>query len=95
VNQLSIDFDAARLARKRDPETSRAAAEATGSFRARHIALIAEALRTHGPMTAHEIAAVTRLDNVQVSRRGKEMTERGLVTIGPDQRSGCRVWRAA
>lgn len=95
MNQLCLEFTPERLARKRDPETSKRAASNTASFRARHAALIWEALKQHGPMTAHEIAARTNLDNVQVSRRGKEMVERNLVTIGPATRDGCRVWRAA
>lgn len=82
------------LARRDDPQTSKRAAVKSSEFRARHIAVILDALRQHGPMTAIEIASVTRLDNVQISRRGKEMQQSGLVSVGPDIRDGCRVWRA-
>lgn len=95
MTQLALPFAAERLARRTDAQTSKQSAAATVSFRARHIALIWATLKEHGPMTAHEIAARINLDNVQVSRRGKEMVERQLVTIGPGTRDGCRVWAAA
>lgn len=93
MNQLALQFPASKLARRSDPTTSKDAAAASKPFRARHAALILAALNECGAMTAKEIAAHTRIDNVQVSRRGKEMEETGLVTIGPDTRDGCRVWR--
>lgn len=94
MTQLALPFAAERLARRTDAQTSKQSAAATVSFRARHIALIWGTLKEYGPMTAKQIAACTALDNVQVSRRGKEMEARRLVTIGPDTRDGCRIWRA-
>lgn len=82
------------LSRALDPATSHAAAHRAREFRARHEALILDALRVHGPMTAREIASVIRLDSVQISRRGREMQLRGLVSIGPHSRNGCRIWEA-
>lgn len=92
VEQTSLDFDARRLARKDDPATSKNAAGRVGEFKTRHIALIWNALES-GPMTKDEIAAVTRLTDIQVARRGKEMSEAGLVMIGPATQNGCRIWR--
>lgn len=83
-----------QLARATDPETSHEAAARSDRFRARHIALIWDALRTRGPMTAKEIAIATRLDSVQVSRRGKEMVEALLIAVLSDRRDGCRIWKA-
>jgi transposase len=94
IGKLSISFGDRLLARTGDPSTSVRSAARSSEFRARHAAIILQALRDHGPMTAHEIAAVTRLDNVQISRRGKQMVEDKLVTIGPDVRDGCRIWCA-
>lgn len=92
MDQLALNFTPERLTRRRDPQTSREAAERSGKFRGRHEALILEALKA-GPMTKDEIATATGLTDIQVARRGKEMTEAGLVTIGPETRDGCRVWK--
>lgn len=83
------------LSRTYDPQTSVIAALRVVSFKARHEALILEALRVHGPMTKDGIASVTRLDAVQVARRGRGMERAGLVMLGPDTFEGCRVWRRA
>lgn len=82
------------LSRRTDPHTSKAAASRAESFRARHEAKIWQALKDYGPMIPCEIAAHTGMDSVAVSRRGAGMARKGLVTLGPDVREGCRVWRA-
>lgn len=92
MDQLVLEFDPRRLARASGPETSKTAAERTKEFKARHSALIWDALRA-GPMTKDELAKATGLTDIQVARRGKECVEAGLVTIGPDARNGCRIWR--
>ena len=83
-------FDPKRLARRRDPEASRKAAEnvvRTGLAQ-NHDGRIVRALLDHlgEPMTAKEIGACTFLTNVQVCRRlgpnGKLRTE-GTVRLVP------------
>jgi hypothetical protein len=77
MSQLAIDFNATALARREDPETSKAAAAEAATFLARHLALILSALKT-GSKTKDEIAAVTRLDHIAVARRMKQGEDRGL-----------------
>lgn len=82
------------LSRSSDPETSRVAGENSKEFRARHISKIWAVLKDFGPMNKNEIAIKTGLDATQVARRGKEMELNHLVSIGPDSKDGCRLWRA-
>ena len=90
---------AAALARRDDPDTSKEAAARVSEFKARHLALIADALSAGGK-TKDEIAAVTRLDHIAVARRMKEGEERKLWRR-TDQRRASRtgrreiVWEAA
>ena len=93
MNQLSI-FDPLR-ARKRDPDTSKSAAQSVSAFEADHFRLILAAIDRLGWATIHEIAHETGLDHVQVGRRCPEMAE--LVPHPTERRpspSGrsCRVW---
>lgn len=81
------------LLRRADPDTSHDAAHRACEFKTRHEALILDALRAHGPMTAREIASVIRLDSVQISRRRRGMERKRLVSIWPNARNGCRIWR--
>jgi len=82
------------LSRISDPETSQRAGENSKEFRARHISKIWAALIDFGPMNKNEIAIKTGLDATQVARRGKEMELNHLVSIGPDVKDGCRLWRS-
>ncbi len=82
------------FSRSSDPETSRVAGENSKEFRARHISKIWAVLKDFGPMNKNEIAVKTGLDATQVARRGKEMELNHLVSIGPDSKDGCRLWRA-
>lgn len=82
------------LARNTDPSTSHDAARRADTFKARHEAVILQALRDYGAMIPSEIAAHCRLDSIAISRRGAGMQRKGLITCGPDVREGCRVWRA-
>lgn len=82
------------LSRSSDPETSKLAGENSKEFRARHISRIWGSLKDFGPMNKNEIALRTGLDATQVARRGKEMELNHLVSIGPDSKDGCRLWRA-
>ena len=88
-----------RLVRPLAPQTSRDAAARVEEFRARHVALILQALKAAGPrgLTKDEMARVTRLDATQIARRGKDGD--GLWRVGPETRQGntgrrCRVWFA-
>jgi DNA-binding IscR family transcriptional regulator len=92
MSQLTLSFDRP-LSRRTDPATSHRAADRSSEFRAKHRALIWNALLEHGPMTYREIAEITRLEPVAVNRRGKEMQDGGLVQIGPDTKDGMRLWR--
>jgi hypothetical protein len=92
-------------ARKRDPETSHAAAAKASRFSESHAGRIHVAL-TQGPATAHELAERTGLTVVQIDRRlpdlaalklarvvttdGKPVEEGGT----PETRDGFRVWEA-
>lgn len=80
------------MVRRSDHDTSAAAAVKALSFKAGHEATIYAAL-ANGDMTAKEIAEVTRLDSVQVSRRLKSMTERRLIERTSLKRDGCYVLR--
>jgi DNA-binding MarR family transcriptional regulator len=82
------------LSRRTDPITSYQAARRIGLHVDSHEWAILQALES-GPMTAKELARATKLTDVQVSRRGAAMCRQSLITIGPDQRDGCRIWRHA
>jgi DNA-binding MarR family transcriptional regulator len=92
--QMTLNITPVR-SRRTDPATSVRAGEKAQTFAPRHIALIWNALREHGPMTPREIAKVTGLDYHAVQRRGKELESKGLIVRGVDERHGMRVWRAA
>ena len=85
---------AVAYSRTSDPETSQRAGENSKEFRARHISKIWAALKDFGPMNKNEIASKTGLDATQVARRGKEMELNHLVSIGPESKDGCRLWKA-
>lgn len=92
--ELKPGGDCRVLSRSSDPETSKVAAENSKEFRVRHMSKIWAALKDYGPMNKNEIASKTGLDATQVARRGKEMELNHLVSIGPDSKDGCRLWRA-
>lgn len=73
------------LVRSEDPATSKTAATSAGALRARHFAVILEALRSApAGLTAEEIARATDLDPVQVNRRLAGM-RRACLIIRTDQ----------
>lgn len=92
--QLSLTLEPPK-ARRRDPDTSKAAAKAAERFQASHAGRILAALRIH-PMTAGEISAHTGLSVEQVCRRLPEITQARVMTQGgqPLERDGYRVWMA-
>lgn len=92
MNQLSLTLEALR-ARRRDPDTSKAAAKAAERFQASHAGRVLAALRIH-PMTAKEISAHTGLSVEQVCRRLPEITGVSVMTAGGQafERDGFRIW---
>lgn len=90
-------------ARRADPQTSHQAAKRAAEFAGNHEARIFDAIQAAGNRgaTAKEIAAVTGLTDVQVSRRLKAMGEterierRALTDCsGFESRNGCAIWWA-
>lgn len=112
MNQLALPFDPPR-ARTRDPQTSHDAAERAAEFAATHEGIIFGALHDAGMRgaTIKEIAAMTRLSDVQVARRLCAMERnktvrreqigirevRGRLFSTPvyTARNGCAVWWVA
>lgn len=104
MNQLAINFDPITRARRSDPVTSQDAAQRAMLFACSHEATCFGAIHDAGDKgaTAKEIAALTKLTDVQVSRRLGNMGERGLITrkLKPEAkgerdfeaRGGCAVW---
>lgn len=90
MNQMALTF-AAPAARRRDPDTSKAAARRALDFAAGHYARIYAALETDG--TIYEIGQRCGLDHVAVARRLPEMAKAGLAEPTAARREGCRVWR--
>lgn len=93
MNQLNIQFEPERLARKRDPETSKRAAERVGQFKAKHESAIFGYLRDHPEgATYREIAAGVNLEPVAVGRRMKGLQERAGV-YADGERNRMTVWK--
>ncbi len=100
MSQMAIDFDAQRAVRASDPVTSVLAAERAARFASSHAGRILQALKTHGPRSAHELSQLIGLTIVQVDRRLPELKRAKLAAVvtlddGADLvRNGCRVWEA-
>lgn len=81
--QLSINFEPRKLARRTDPATSHSAAAMARELRARdHLAIVA-CLREHGPMDGRSI--MRRLgwtDPGKVTRRLPELNDRMIRRTG-------------
>lgn len=90
MNQMAL-FSSRPAARRRDPETSKAAARRAVEFAAGHYARIFDALEADG--TIYEIGQRCGLDHVAVARRLPEMAKAGLAEPTETRREGCRVWR--
>lgn len=89
MTQLAIDFTA--RARRRDPETSRAAANRIdGSALAQQVL---HELRMNGPGTSHELAARLGMSLVTVSPRMKPLEDNNKVRRA-GKRDGRTVWEA-
>lgn len=94
-----MTLDELRRARRRDPETSKAAAAAAHELANEHRLLILAALRDAGrELNATEIGAIVKLDSVQVCRRLGELEDDGLaeptaITRPSDKGRASRCWR--
>lgn len=74
----SLDAPAAR---RRDPETSKAAAASAKDLQARHAALIVDCLKKHGPAGKDRLGALTSMTGVQCCRRLSELARAKLVRL--------------
>lgn len=78
MNQPELPFDAHKLARTENPETSKAAARSCRELRGEHHALILDAL-ADGNANADELAPRCGLTRHQIGRRLGELENAGLV----------------
>ena len=78
--QLTLTPDEPR-ARRRDPETSHAAASSAKELQQRHHRVVLANLAHYGPLGKTEIARLSGLDGVAVARRMSEMQRAGWVTL--------------
>ena len=98
MDQAAFDFTVSH-ARRSDPTTSsRAAASMIASSEAQREAVYWALLRAGVPLTAHEIAARTGLDQVQVCRRLPDLEKQGRAEPTDIERPGpsgrpSRCWR--
>lgn len=69
-----------------DIDTSHAAAAAAGSLASRHRALVYQALRSGGPQSSEQIAAVVGLDTLQVMKRISDLRNDGTVVDSGERR---------
>lgn len=79
------EFESASIARRSDPESSKAAAReitANGTRAAQKLAVL-WALREHPGVTSLELANLKGLDRYTVSRRLPDLLADGLVRKGP------------
>lgn len=90
MNQMAL-FSAAPAARRRDPETSKAAALKAVDFVALHRARILAVLDQPG--TIYDLAERCGLDRVAIARRLPELAREGVAEPTDERRDGCRVWR--
>lgn len=94
--QLGLQLDPPR-ARRRDPDTSREAAERVNEFAAAHYQKIIAALRL-GPGSIYDLADRAGITHVQAARRMGELEVGKQVRVvqGEKRRSPsgrpCRVW---
>ena len=69
------------MARRSDPETSKAAARAAVDLATQHQAAIVRCLKQFGALGKDGIASRTRITGVQVARRLPELERIGLVKL--------------
>lgn len=91
MNQLGLDLQPPR-ARRKDPDTSHAAARKAALFQGSHHKLILDALAV-APGNIYELGRRTGLGHVAVARRLPELDALKLAEPTEEKREGCRVWR--
>ena len=99
MNQLAIEFNPVRLARKTDPATSKEAAERVREFFAGHAQKVLDCLKAHGPQTPEQIGARIGLDPYAIRKRLPELERAGFAqptgeTAPTASGRSQRVWRA-
>ena len=82
------------LARRRDPQTSHAAASRAASVAPSHRNIILAALRDRGPLTVYGIEAATGIPAHKAGKRMKELERLGLAAPTGNEIEGCRTWLA-
>jgi len=97
--QLDL-FDVSKVdfgpqARRTDARTSHARSAKVNSFSRGQAARILKALADDGPANKNELARRTGLTDVEVARLGAPLARAYRVTLGPDERDGCQIWRLA
>lgn len=90
MNQMALILPAP-AARRRDPETSKAAALQAVNFAELHRGRILAVFDRPG--TIYDLAERCGLDRVAIARRLPELERQGLVEPTNERRDGCRVWR--
>lgn len=99
MNQIAIDFTPHKLARRRDPATSKEAASRVKEFAAGQCAAILAVLREKGPLGAEQIAAYLNIDAYAVRKRLADLEHAGRarpLALHRMTASGRheRIWRA-
>lgn len=99
MNQLAIDFTPHKLARRRDPATSKEAASTVKEFAAGQCAAILAVLREKGPLGAEQIAAYLNIDAYAVRKRLADLEHASKALPLPMHRMTAsgrheRIWRA-
>lgn len=99
MNQLAIDFTPHKLARRRDPSTSKEAAGRVKEFAAGQCAAILAVLREKGPLGAEQIAAYLNIDAYAVRKRLADLEHASKALPLPTHRMTAsgrheRIWRA-
>ena len=89
MNQLCLILP---LARRRDPQTSKAAATRAASVAPSHRNIILAAI-AESPATVKEVAERTGLTQYAVSKRLPELERMGLIAQTGVEREGCREFR--
>lgn len=78
-DDLPLPFEPKKLVRRRDPDTSKAAALSAGELRSKHHGIIMDCIFDYGPLTSEEVAQRTQLTHPQTWRRMAELREKGLL----------------
>ena len=86
--QLGIDFSPAAHARRRDPDTSREAAESVAASVPRLAGRLLDALKLRGPMTRTEVATAVGMSEYQASKRLSDLKNAELIIDSGQRRAG-------